>query len=222
MKVKKVCYTETAYIMGTFLLAFGIAMMERADFGMSVVVAPVYILYLKLSQYFPIFTFGMTEFLFQAILLFILFVVIGKFRKYYLFSFITVILYGGILDIALKLVNAIPVTGVIWRVIFYMSGILFCATGIAFFFHTYISPLVYELFVKEIAKKYGIKTTKVKTGFDCASCCIGICLSFIFFGFGNFEGINWGTVLCALINGKLINIISEQLENLFIFVDALL
>lgn len=37
---KRVFYTELAYILGLLVLAVGTAMMERADFGMSMVVAP--------------------------------------------------------------------------------------------------------------------------------------------------------------------------------------
>lgn len=40
MKIKRVFYTELAYAIGIIVLALGTALMERADFGMSMVVAP--------------------------------------------------------------------------------------------------------------------------------------------------------------------------------------
>ena len=46
---KKVFYTELSYILGLVIMAFAAAFTEKADFGMSMVVAPAYILHLKLS-----------------------------------------------------------------------------------------------------------------------------------------------------------------------------
>ena len=47
MKTKQNCPTELAYVLGLVILAFGTALMERANFGMSMVVAPAYLLHLK-------------------------------------------------------------------------------------------------------------------------------------------------------------------------------
>ena len=46
--MKKTFYSEYAYIFGILFLALGTALMEKADFGMSMVVAPAYILHLKI------------------------------------------------------------------------------------------------------------------------------------------------------------------------------
>ena len=69
MNGKKVFYSELAYVFGMVVLALGTAMMERADFGMSMVVAPAYLVHLRISQAFPAFTFGMAEYCLQAVLL---------------------------------------------------------------------------------------------------------------------------------------------------------
>ena len=69
MKKKRVFYTEFAYIFGLVFLALGASLTERAGFGMSMVIAPPYLLYLKLSEYLPFFTFGMSAYVFQGILI---------------------------------------------------------------------------------------------------------------------------------------------------------
>ncbi|MDD3163055.1 MAG: DUF6198 family protein, partial [Sphaerochaetaceae bacterium] len=99
MKQKKVFYTEIAYLAGILTLAFGTALMEWADYGMSMVVAPAYLFYLKLSQYYPAFTFGMAEYVLQAFLLIVLSLVLRKFKLSYLFSFATALMYGFALDL---------------------------------------------------------------------------------------------------------------------------
>lgn len=221
MKSKQVLFTELAYVFGILALALGTALMERADFGLSMVVAPAYLLHLKISQFFPAFSFGMSEYVLQAVLLVVLSVVMGRFRKSYLFSFVTAVIYGITLDLVMLLVGLIPDGGMALRIVFYFLGMLMCSLGVAFLFHTYIAPEAYELFVKEITAKFGLRIDRVKTVYDCCSCAVGILLSFLFFGFGHFEGVKAGTILCALLNGWLIGRIGDVMEARFCFRDAL-
>ena len=98
MNGKKVFYSELAYVFGMVVLALGTAMMERADFGMSMVVAPAYLVHLRISQAFPAFTFGMAEYCLQAVLLIgIAMITHGRKIKYVL-SFGTAVFYGFTLD----------------------------------------------------------------------------------------------------------------------------
>ena len=50
---------------------------------------------------------------------------------------------------------------------------------------------------------------------------LAIVMSFAIFGFGRFEGVKLGTVLCALCNGRIIGRISALLEARLEFTDAL-
>lgn len=221
MKKKRVFYTEIAYIAGILVLASGTALMAQADFGLSMVVAPAYLLHLKISQSVPGFSFGMAEYTLQAVLLAILFLFLRKFKAAYLFSFVTAVVYGLALDSAMVLVHMLPAVGLAGRLLFFVIGMLFCAAGISLLFHTYIPPEVYELFVKEISARSGININIVKTFYDCFSCLTAIILSFAFFGLWHFEGVKFGTVICALVNGLLIGRCSKMLENRFDFKDAL-
>ena len=220
MEKKKVFWCEAAYIFGIIFLALGTAFMERADFGLSMVVAPAYLLHLKISQYIPVFSFGMAEYSLQAVLLIVLSLFLRKFKPMYLFSFVTAVIYGLTLDLAMLLVGMLPLIGLMGRIIFYLIGMLFCAVGVSLLFHTYIPPEAYELFVKEISTKSGIDINITKTVYDCFSCLVGILLSFTFFGLWHFEGVKLGTVICALVNGYLISICSKKLEAVFDFKDA--
>lgn len=219
MDSRKVFFSEAAYFAGLILLAVGTAMMERADFGMSMVVAPAYLLHLKISQVFSFFSFGMAEYCFQAMLLILLAMVMRRFKKMYLFSFVTAVIYGVILDTSMRLVALWPGNSFAARFIYYLLGMVICAAGIAMFFRTYIAPAAYELFVKEITSKTGQPISKVKTIYDIISCLGGVILSFAFFGIGHFEGVKAGTIFCALINGSLIGILDRAIGRLFIMKD---
>lgn len=218
---KKTFYNELAYVFGMIFLALGTAFMEAADFGVSMVVAPSYIIHLKVSQYLPFFTFGMASYTFEALLLIVMVILLRKFRVSYLFSFVTAVLYGFVLDIDIWLLSFINHDSMVLRIIFYIVGLLLCSMGVSFYYHTYISPEVYELFVKEASNKYGIEIHKFKTGYDCISCLVAIILSFCFFGFLHFEGVKWGTVVCALVNGFTISRFTKLFERFFEFRDGL-
>ena len=136
--MKRRFFTELAYVLGIVFLALGTVLMEKADLGMSMVVAPL------------------------------------------------------------------SCDGWLLRILFYALGMLICAVGISLFFHTYISPEVYELWVKEISAKqqWDIK-------------------SFAFFGLWNFEGVKIGTIVSASLNGFLIGKMTALFERFFEFKDGL-
>ena len=219
MKGKRVIYSELAYFIGILVLALGTALMEKADFGISMVVAPAYIIHLKVSEYLPFFSFGMSEYVFQAVLLILLSLVMGKFKKSYILSFATAFLYGTILDLAISLVALFPYTGLAWQVVFYIAGLIICAIGVALLLHTYFPPEAYELLVKELSQKFHAPVGKTKTIYDCCSCVFAIVLSLCFYR--TFVGVKWGTIVCALVNGWMIGRISGFLERNFILKDAL-
>ena len=219
MKGKRTFYCEAAYFLGLLILAFGTALMEKADFGMSMVVAPAYLIHLKVSQYLPFFTFGISEYVFQAAVLVMISLVMGKAKKSYLLSFATAFLYGTVLDAAIWLVALFPCSGIVWQVVFYVAGLVICSIGVAFLLRTYFPPEAYELAVKEFSQKFKMTIGKTKTIYDCCSCLLGIVLSLCFFG--AFVGVKWGTIVCAVVNGWLIGQISRFLENHFTWKDAL-
>lgn len=221
MKKKRVFYTEMAYVVGIVAMAVGNSLMERADLGMSMVVAPAYLLHLKISQVLPWYTFGVSEYLFQAFLLIPLTIFMRRFKRSYLFSFATALIYGCVLDIIISLIAWIPVTNVATRVCCYGIGMLVGSFGVSMMFHTYFSMEVYDLIVKEYVSKFNKHLGRVKTTYDCCSCLLGVMLSFAFFGIWHFEGVKVGTVICALLNGTLISTHSRWLDAVFCFEDRL-
>lgn len=219
MKGKSVFYCEMAYLVGIAVLAFATALMERANLGLSMVVAPAYLVHLKVSEALPFFSFGMAEYGFQAVLLIALTLIMGKGKIGYLLSFATAFFYGLLLDGAIALIGLLPFQGIAWRLVCYGTGLVTCSFAVALLFHTYFPPEAYELFVKELSQKTGLAVGKTKTVYDCCSLLLSVVLSFVFFG--KLVGVQWGTLFCALVNGWLIGRISRFLEGKFDFRDAL-
>ena len=221
MKNEKVFFTELAYVLGLIILPLGAAFMEAADFGLSMVVAPAYLLHLKLSQIWPFFSFGMAEYVFQTGLLLLLVMVMRRFRWHFLLSIVTAVLYGIVLDFWIMLIAFMPDGIIAIRIFQFVIGLLLSALGVALFFHTYLPPEVYELFVKTMSSKHNIVIHRFKTGYDCVSCIASIAMSFAFFGLWQFEGVKFGTIICALVNGPIIGVINRFMDNRWQFKDRL-
>ena len=215
---KPVFYTEIAFVASLLLLAFGTALMEAGGFGISMVAAPAYVLHLKLSQYWPVFTFGVTEFGTQVLALAGMMLLVRRAKWGYLFTFATALLYGRLLDAAIAAVSLIPVAGVISRIALYLPGLVLCSAAIGLILQSYFPPAAYELFVKEVSAKWKKPFRTVKTVYDLSSLALAIGLSLLLLG--RWEGIGIGTVVGALINGALIDSFGRLYRRLFTFRDA--
>ena len=106
--MKRTFSTELAYVFGIVFVAWGVVLMEKADFGVSMVVAPAYLLYRWLSPAWSFVTFGMAEYCLQAVLLLAMCLLLRRFRVSYLFSFVTAVVYGFVLDAFMLLGAALP------------------------------------------------------------------------------------------------------------------
>ena len=215
---KRVFYTELAYAVGLAILALGTALTVYGNFGISMVVAPAYILHLKLSEIWPFFSFGVAEYAVQALILALMMLLLRKVRWTYLLSFVSAVLYGTILDGGGKLTALLPADSMALRIIFYLLGVAMCVAGIALLFRSYFPPAVYELFVKELAKWLKKSVHVVKTVYDCTSCVLAVVLALVFFG--KLEGVGIGTVVCAALNGLLIRLAGKGLDAAFTFTDG--
>ena len=212
---KPAFYTELSYILGLVLLALGTALTVYGDFGVSMVVAPAYILHVKVSAFWPFFTFGLAEYALQALIL--AGMLLFPRRKWtWLMSFVTTVLYGLCLDGGTYLTGLLPQTLAL-RIILYILGIGLCTAGIALLFRTYFPPAAYELLVKTVAGRFGWQIHRVKTVYDCASCLVAVGLSLLLLG--RLEGVGIGTVVCALIYGLLIRLWDKILVKYWTFRD---
>lgn len=214
---KTTLYTEIAYLMGLLLLALGTALTEAGDFGISMVVAPAYLLHLKLSETLPFFSFGLAEYALQAMVLLLMMLLIKKIRPIYFLSFITTVIYGLFLDGFMLMLGQLPSDTLAMRLTLYIPGVFLCCAGIALLFRTYLPPEAYELFVKVLSRKWHISLPVFKTAYDICSMVIAIILSFAFFG--RIRGIGIASVACAFINGTLIKMFTGLFERIWTFRD---
>ena len=206
---------ETAYILATALLSLAVAMVAAADFGISMVVAPAYVL----SLYMEWLSFGQAEYVVQGILFIAFCIIMRRFRISYLFAFISCLIYGLALDLWRKIPIFDPTVTApgsmdTWlRVLFFVVGELITAFAVALYFFAYFPPQVNDYFVKGVSERYNIKKSLFKTCFDIGSLVIAVIMSFCFFGV--LKGVGWGTLVITLVNGALIGLCSGLLDKAF-------
>lgn len=215
---KLTVYTEAAFAAGLLLLAIGTACMEYGGFGISMVAAPAYVIYLKVSQFLPGFGFGTAGYLTEALILLCMICIVRKAKLTYLLSFATAVTYGLLLDAVSLLTVFLPDNTLLLQIPMYIAGTLLCSAAISLLFRAYFPPAAHEMFVKEVAASRKIKITLLKTIYDCALLLIALCLSLIFFG--GIQGIGIGTVVCAFINGGLIRLFTLLTDKIFVFRDG--
>lgn len=213
---KPVFYTEIAYFLALALLAAGTALTAYGGFGISMVVAPAYILHLKISQFFPAFTFGAAGYTLQAVVLLVMMLLLRKAKLLYLLSFVTAVFYSFLLDGAMLLTTLLP-QSLFLQIPLYIIGAILCCAAIALLFTSYLPPEAYELCVKELAAKLGKPVHTVKTVYDCCSLAAALVLSLLFFG--TIRGIGIGTVVCAFVYGSLIRMFQTLYSKHFRFTD---
>ena len=204
MQMKKVkIYEEWAYVLGQFFLAWGAALITSAGFGVSMVIAPAFLI----SEKVDALTFGTAEYLFQGFLIGVICLIIRRFRPKYLLSFLTAFMYGCLLDLDLYLISLAGTLGFAVRCVIFVLGVVSTSLGVTFFFNTYLPPGVYELFVKCVSERFGFPTGKTKLVYDCSSLALSVAMSFLFFG--TLRGIGVGTLICTFANGNVITLFSR-------------
>ena len=216
MKKKITLYSEFVYAFAILILSFSVAMVSAADLGLSMIVAPAYIL----SQKLGFLTFGQSEYVIQAILFIIFCILLKRIKLVYFASFLNCIIYGAVLDmwrVVIPMFNPeITEPGSMnmpLRITFFVASALITAFSIALFFRVYLYPQVYDFFVKGITEHFKINQTKFKTGFDMSCLAVSIIMTLVFFK--SFVGIGVGTIILAVVNGSLIGACGKIIDKFF-------
>ncbi len=217
MKKKLTISSEVAYLLAIVLLSLAVAILTSTDFGVSMIVAPAYLLSLKVQ----VLSFGQAEYVIQAGLFIVLCIVLRKFKFVYLFSFATCLVYGLVLDLwrMIPFFNpeiTTPGSIDLWlKIVMFVIGMLLTSFSVALFYKTYLYPQVYDFFVKAVSLRYGIKLPVLKTIVDLACLVASLVVTYCFFR--KIEGIGWGTLVMAALNGTIIGLFSKLLDKFFDF-----
>jgi len=209
--------SEPAYLFATALIALSVVLTDMADFGLSMISAPTYVI----SSYFTALSFGVWEYIVEGALFLILCLCVHRFRPIYLFSFLTGILYGTFVDLwrlipffdrTVTPPDGLPIPV---RVLLFAAGVLVCAMGVAFSIRVQYFPSMYDFFSKTFSECRGCRYLKVKYIFDGTCLAVSVVLSLCLFR--RFVGIGVGTVIITVLNGPLIALFGRLLDRCLTF-----
>lgn len=205
MSKKITLHGEFVYAAAVILLSLAVAMLSAANFGVSMIVAPAYII----SQKLGVITFGQGEYLVQSVLFVVFCILMKKIKPIYFVSFITCLIYGAVLDLWRKFVPlfnpdvtapgsmTMPV-----RILLFVGGMLLTSFSVMLFYKTYLYPQVYDFFVKGISAHFNKDRTKFKIVFDFSCLAVSCVLTLTLFR--KFVGIGVGTLILTALNGFII------------------
>lgn len=205
---------ELVFLLAMVTMPFAVALCTKANLGLSMIAAPTYII----SEKLPI-TYGQTEYIFQALVLVIMCILVGKFKLVYLTSFASAVIYGSILDFYIWLLRDIEVTALWARLIVFAVGVVATAIGVALFINTYLPPCAYDYLVREVVDERKLDLKKIKLANDVTYFVLSVVLTLTLFR--RFVGITWGTLVIVAVNGHLISFFSNQIQKRFDLFDRL-
>ncbi len=216
-KTKKIGkMNEMAWVIGILVCSLGVCLCTRADFGLSMIAAPPYILHYALRDLWPWFTQGRAEYVWQAVLLIGMCLAVRRFRWRYLLSFAAAFIAGKSIDLWFIVLGGSAVYGsMAARIVAFVLGELLTSVAIAFVFRTSWPVQIYELLVREIADRYSLDVNRVKLVNDISLFVLSAVLSLLLTG--GFHGFGVGTVLITAVNAPLIALCGRLIDRFFTF-----
>lgn len=203
----KIFFRVVIYLLGMFSLALGVAVSVNSGLGVS----PV--------NSFPIAISTVTGFpkgtCVTVVLVIYVLIQIAILRKDFkiknLLQVVFATIFGYFVDLCLLLIGDFAIPTYFGKLAMLAMSIVLIGLGLALYLAVDIVPMPSEglsLAITEKLKKYPFH--RIKIIFDCTSVTLAIIVSFV--GLGTITGVREGTVLTALLAGKVMAVISKFLK----------
>lgn len=218
--------SELLWVLGTLFVALGVTFCSKADLGLSMIAAPAFVIFEFIEPLWSGFSVGMTDYLFQGLILVLLCIVVRRFNWRYLLAFLVAVIYGNVLNLFMFLFRDLTVDTAVLRWLMMLLGDAITALGVACYFRTYLPLQVYELFVAELSARFKLNINKTKWGFDITLLLISLTLALVLFGdiksfewskigTQSFHNIGLGTIVTTIINSPLIAMFGKLIDKFF-------
>jgi len=203
------------WAIGLTLTALSVSLAAKSGFGVSMVVAPAYVLHLKVVEYLPWFSFGVSEFVVQIMLLVTMAIIVKEVRLKYILTFGTAAIYGFVLDMWRRLFGTGIPEQMAHRVFFAACGIVICSFAIALMFRTSWPQQAYDMFVKDVSEHLKIDIDKFKWGYDISSLLTAIALMLVLFHTFSLKMVGVGTLVTTVVNAPMIAMAGRIIDRVF-------
>ena len=199
------------FAVGVLVNSFGIALITKSALGTSPISSVAYVLSLE----FPL-TIG--QFTFAVNMLFILGQVVllrRSFRPIQVLQLAVNVVFSGFLDVSMGLLSGVAPASLPEQLFILVLGCAILGVGVAIEVAPDVLMVPGEGLVRAIAitviDKFGsARFGTIKNLFDISLMVIATVLSFVFFG--GLNGVGAGTVISALLVGRVVNLANDRLS----------
>lgn len=200
---------EAALAGGLTAFALAIALMVKADLGISTISSLPYVL----SVVLPELSFGAWNMLFQIGLLVVLVAVTRRLKTGYLASFAVAAAFGGILDVFVPLLDALPSGQGLELLYIVLSFVIMCL-GISLMVASKVPLMIVDMFIIDLVTHLAVTFRRFKTLFDVACLTASVAVSLA--ALGGLVGVGIATVVMALLAGTGVSLVSHALRKVLV------
>ena len=197
------------YLVGLFVIAFGVSIAVKSNLGVSSATSLPYVL----SKQFTFLTLGnWTTIIYCIIVLLQLALLRKDFKWYYIFQFAVSTVFGFFVDGASWLASLfVPdVTHYALRLLYTAISLILIALGVILYLAPNIMSMPVEGFAQALSKKSKLQFSTCKMIADMSLTLLAVVLSFVFWG--KLDGIREGTIILAFGTGMVIKPINKLIK----------
>lgn len=194
------------YICGIFLIALGGVLTIKSNLGAS----PISSLPLSISKISRISLGTAAAMLFTIYVVIQILILKKDFKKIQLLQIVFAILFGKIMNF-FNVIITIDINNFYSRLFICILSFFITALGVVFTISTNIVPVAPDGLAQVISKKARIDFGKAKIYFDCSIVILSV--SILLINNRELDGIGIGTILSALLVGRIVAYINKNLNH---------
>ena len=195
-----------AFAAGVVINSFGIAFITKAALGTSPISSLPYVLGLR----FPLSLGGFT-FIMNLLFVAAQFALLGREMKpIQLLQPAVNAVFSLAIDLSMAMLGWLEPVSLPAKLVRLLGGCVILAFGLAVEVAPNVLVVPGEGIVRALARRTGLRFGSVKVAFDVTLMLVAAALSFLFFG--QLNGLGAGTVVSALIVGRIVNFFNRKLR----------
>jgi uncharacterized membrane protein YczE len=193
------------YLLGNFVLAFGVAVAVKSDLGITPVNSIAYVA----GRVFSVDHGLMTSIVYASYVLVQLAILRKEFRPSGFLQIGVAVIFGLFLSLTNGILSFPPPETYWVRILLMLGSVVIIALGILLYLRAELLPQPAEGLILAIQEKKGWKLHNIKIGFDCVVVAVAALISLICFH--RIIGLREGTLIAMLGVGKVLGFFSERL-----------
>lgn len=194
------------YCLGLLSLAFGVAFSVNSNLGVS----PVNSLPYVISRIVNVQMGTCVTAVFCFYILLQILILGRKFNPVNLLQIVFSTIFGYFVDFAKMVLGDFTIPTYFGQLTMLAISIPLIAVGIVLYMDAQLVPMPMEGLSSCLADKFGMSFPNMKTIVDCLVVGIGLVLCFVFLG--KLDGLREGTIITAVVTGKVIALIKKPLS----------